>query len=151
MTGLLPGLHNFRHEFTVLEVIVEFIRLNGLVDQQILCKASELFTVLGQDFLTAFCRFVKDRLDFFIDDCRRLFGIALRLTEITPDEDTVPRGVVQNGAKPLAHAVLHHHVACQRTGLLNITGGSCGDIVQEEFFRDAAAKRDDDVFKHLFF
>ena len=122
MTSLFSGFQDFRHEFAMLEVVIEFIRLNGLVDQQILREASELLTVFGQDRFTALCRFVKNRLDLFINDGSGFFGIALRLTEITSDENAVSGGIVQNGSKPLAHTVFHDHVTCQRTRLLDIPG-----------------------------
>ena len=134
----------------MLEVIVELLRLDGLVCQQILGQALQLFGVFVQNAFAALRRPVEDGLDLLVDDARRLFGIALHLSEVASDEDAVAGGIVEDGPQTLAHAVAHDHVARQLGRLLDIARCAGRDVVQEELFCRPSAQRHHDVLKHLF-
>ena len=135
----------------MLEEVVEFLGLHGLMLQQVLRDGAKLLCVLGEDLFAPGAGLVKDLLDLLVDDAGGLLGVALGLAEVAADENGVAGVVVGDGAEALAHAVAHDHIAGNGACLLDIARGAAGDIVQEEFFRRAAAEGHDDALKHLGF
>ena len=133
----------------MVKVVIEILGLHGLVDQQILGDVAQLVGVLGQDLFAPGAGLVEDLLDFLVDHAGGLLGIALGLAEVAADEDGMAGVVVGDGAEPIAHAIAHDHVAGDGAGVLDVAGGTAGDVVQEELLRRAPAEGHDDVLKHL--
>lgn len=102
---LLHGVGFLRqrgHAFVIAEV-AEVLAVDRLVDEQIFRERDEHVGVGTEDLLALERGLVKDVLDLFVDDGGGLFGIALRLAEVTADEDAVARGIEADGAETVAH------------------------------------------------
>ena len=133
----------------MLAIVAEIIALDRLVDEQILREAGQQIGMLAQQRLALGIGLIEDVLDFFVDRGGSLLGIALRGAEIAADEDAVARIVERDGAELLRHAVFHDHVAGDVRRLLDVTGRTGGNILEEELLGNAAAERGDDAVKHL--
>ena len=133
----------------MLAVVIEGLAIHRLVFKQILCNADERIAVIGEYLFAQGGSLVKNVLDFLVDKCGGLLGIALGLAEVTSDEDAVVGAVVLDGAKLFAHTVARHHIARNARRLLDIAGRAGGDIVKEELFGYSAAEAGYDALKHL--
>ena len=105
--------------------------------------------MVAEDLLAPGGGLVEDQLDLLVDDGRGLLAVALGLAEIPADEDAVLGGIEADGTEPVAHTVDGDHVARHVRGLLDVSGGSGGDVVQEDFLGHAPAQGHDDILEHL--
>ena len=133
----------------MFKVIIELIGRNRLILQKIFGNGNQLLAVVGKNLAAFGGGSVENGLDLFVDDAGSLFGIALGGAEVTPDKDAPVGGIKHDRSEALAHTVTHHHVSCNGGSLLDITGGTGGDIIQEDLFSYTAAESHHDVFIHL--
>ena len=99
----------------------------------------QLVDVLGQGAAAVLIGLVDDVPHLAVDlGCGGL-AVALALAQITAQESLLLRGAIDHGAQALREAVAGDHLAGDVGGLLQIVGGTGGDVIQDQLLGHAAA------------
>ena len=105
--------------------------------------------MLHQDLLALGVGIQNDAADFLVDLCRQLLRNRVGLNHVASEEDLLLTAAVVDRTDQIAHAVLGDHALCHGGRALDVVGGTGGDVVQCELFRNAAAQKDNQIVQHL--
>ena len=87
-------------------------------------------------------RFVEVLVHFFIDDGRYGLAVVSFRAELLAEEDLFLMFAEDHRSQSIAHAPFHDHLAEDAGHLLEVAGGAAGDLIENDFFRTAAAESD---------
>ena len=104
--------------------------------------------MLAQGAAGRFERLVHNISDLTVDLSRNGLGIAAALGKIAPQEGFSRLRAVNHRPHALGEAVPGNHGAGGLGGAFQVVGGACGDIVQHQQLRHAAAQQAHDPLLH---
>lgn len=81
-------------------------------------------------------------MHFFIDDGRYSLAVVSFRAELLAEEDLFLMFAKDHRSQSIAHAPFHDHLAEDAGHLLEVAGGTAGDLIENELFRAAAAESD---------